>query len=160
MGLLTGTCSVIRWESLTPDPIYEAGLISPKEKGHMDNWLDSSGDRQLSAEMMKSLWSNCPPLTHTYTDTHSHTVQLFHNKKIHIKIELLCSAGGAHIRGGDAQYGNSCYKETLSSFRMFNFCNLFIQRFRGNKEPPKYANTDKVWHTLTVTHIQDLIGRF
>lgn len=34
--------------------------------------------------------------------------------------------------------------ETLFSFKIFNFCNLFIQRFSGNKEVLKYANTDTV----------------
>lgn len=45
------------------DLIYKAGLISPKGNSHIDNWSGSPGDRQLTGEMMKSLWCNLLSLT-------------------------------------------------------------------------------------------------
>lgn len=106
VGLLICADSVTQWETPTPDPIYKAGLISPKERGWSDNWSGRPGNGQLIGEMMKSLWSNFLPLAHADTHFHtlSHTVQMFHNQR-YINRTTLCCWRCSH----DAQFEHSSY---------------------------------------------------
>lgn len=104
VGLLICTDSVTQWETPTPDPIYKAGLISPKERGWSHRQLIRPPRGQAAHWRDDEIIVIQLSAARTRRHTLSHTVQMFHNQR-YINRTTLCCWRCSH----DAQFEHSSY---------------------------------------------------